>query len=76
MQPRQGGRDVATRAAPEELSRRRRARPDDGVQVLRARLLGPEEVLAAEDERGLCVREVRGGVEGVRLLPGLEGVAP
>ena len=70
------GADVAPRAAPEELGGRRGARPDGVVEVLGAGLLGPEEVLAAENELRLVGGQVRGGVERVRVLPGLEGVAP
>ena len=59
--------DVAARTAPEELGGRRRARPGDGIEVLRAGLLDPEEVLAAEDELLLRIGEVRDGVEDVGL---------
>ena len=76
MQARQRRADVAPGPGPEELGGRRGARPDDVVEVLGAGLLRPEEVLAAEDERGLVRGEVRGGVEAVGELPGLEGVAP
>ena len=76
MQAGQRRRHVSTGSAPEELCGGSRAGPDDGVEVLRAGLLGPEEVLAAEDELGLGGCEVGGGVEGVGELPGLEGVAP
>ena len=70
------GADVAARASPEELGGRGGAGPDGVVEVLGAGLLGPEEVLAAEDELGLGRGQVRDGVERVRVLPGLEGVAP
>ena len=76
MQARQRHADVAPGPSPEELGGRRGARPDDVVEVLGAGLLCPEEVLAAEDERGFVGGEVRGRVEAVGELPGLEGVAP
>ena len=76
MQAGERGADVAARPRPEELRGRGGAGPDDAVEVLGAGLLCPEEVLAAEDERGLVCGEVRGGVEAVGELPGLEGVAP
>lgn len=68
--------DIAPRPAPEQFRRRCRAGPDGRVEVLGAGLLGPEQVLAAENKFGLVVRQVRGRVEGVGPLPGLEGVAP
>ena len=67
METRKSVGDIAARAAPEELSGRRGAGPGDGVEVLRARLLDPEEVLAAEDELLLRIGEVRDGVEDVGL---------
>ena len=70
------GADVAAGPGPEELGGRRGARPDGVVEVLGAGLLGPEQVLAAEDELRLVRGQVRGGVERVRQLPGLERVAP
>ena len=65
VQARQRRADVAPGPGPEELGRRRSARPDDVVKVLGAGLLRPEEVLAAEDERGFVSGEVRGRVEAV-----------
>jgi hypothetical protein len=68
VQPRQRRPDVALRARrPEHLCGRRRARPDDRVEVLRARLLRPEELLAAEDELRLGGGQVCERVEGVGL---------
>lgn len=48
VETRQRSGDVPAWAAPEELSRRRGARPGDGVEVLRTRLLRPEKVLTWE----------------------------
>ena len=76
MQTWERSADVAPRPSPEELCGRRGARPDGVVEVRRARLLCPEQVLPAEDELRLVGGEVRGGVEAVGELPGLEGVAP
>lgn len=70
------GGHVPAGPAPEDLRGGRRARPDDRVQVLRARLLRPEVVLPAEDEVVLVGRQVRERVERVGVLPRLEGVAP
>ena len=70
METRKSVGDIAARAAPEELGGRRSARPGDGVEVLRAGLLDPEEVLAAEDERGFVGGEVGEGIEVVGLKCG------
>ena len=59
--------DVTACTTPEELGRRRGARPGDRVEVLWARLLDPEEVLATEDELLLRIGEVRDGIEDVGL---------
>lgn len=76
VQAREGGGDVPARAAPEDLRRRRSARPDNRVEVLRARLLCPEALLSAEHEVVLVGGQVREWVERVCVLPRLEGVAP
>lgn len=76
MQPRQRTSHIAPRATPEQLRRRRRARPDRRIERTRAGLFSPEELLAAEDERGFGGGHVRGGVECVGVLPGFERVAP
>ena len=76
VQARESRRDVPARPAPEDLRRGRCARPDDRVEVLRARLLGPQVVLPAEDQVVLVGRQVREWVERVGVLPRLEGVAP
>lgn len=76
VQARERGGDVPARSTPEDLCGRRRARPDDWVEVLRARLLRPEVVLPAEDEIVLVGRQIRERVERVGVLPRLEGVAP
>lgn len=55
------------RARPEDLRARRGAGPHDRVEVRGGGLFGPEEVLAAEDERLLVRGYVRKGVEGVGL---------
>lgn len=76
VQAREGRGDVPAGPAPEDLCGRRRAGPDNRVEVLRARLLGPEVLLSAEHEAVLVARQVRKGVERVGMLPRLEGVAP
>jgi len=63
-------------SGPEHLSRSSSTRPCDGVKVLRPRLLGPEELLTAEDEVSLVRSDALERVEGVGVLPSLEGVAP
>ena len=67
MQAWQRSTDITTRAGPEHLSGRSCAWPRDRVEVLRARLLGPEQVLSAEHEGCLRGGEVREWVEGVCL---------
>ena len=57
--------DVAPRPGPEELCGRRGARPDGVVEVRRARLLCPEQVLPPEDELRFVRGKVRDGVERV-----------
>ena len=67
MQAWQRSTDITTRACPEHLSGRSCAWPRDWVEVLRAGLLGPEQVLSAEHEGCLRGGEVRERVEGVCL---------
>ena len=76
VQAREGGGNVPAGPAPEDLRRRRRAGPDDRVEVLRARLLCPEALLSAKHEVVLVGGQVREWVERVCVLPCLEGVAP
>ena len=57
VQARESRGDVATRPGPEDFGGRSGARPDDRVEVLRARLLRPEGLLACRGQRGRDARE-------------------
>jgi hypothetical protein len=59
----------AAGARPEYLCRCRGARPDDRVEILWARLFGPEELLPTQHEFRLRGGQVREWVEGVGLQP-------
>ncbi len=67
MQARERLARVAPWPGPEDLSRRRRARPDNRIKVLRTGLLGPEQLLTPKDEVCLRLGDVGLGVERVRL---------
>ena len=53
--------DVAPRPSPEELCGRRGARPDDRVEVLRARLLRPQKLLSCASSQTPASCRRRGG---------------
>ncbi len=76
MQTGERSADVSARPRPEELRGRSGARPNGVIEVRRAGLLCPKEVLAPKDKLRLVSGQVRDGIEGVRELPALEGIAP
>ena len=55
-------------SGPEHLGGRGGAGPYDRIEVLWSRLLGPQEMLSAENELGLCGAQVFYGVECVCLV--------
>lgn len=61
---------VTSWPTPEDLSRCRCPRPSDGLQIRWPGLLGPEQLLPAEDELLLILRDIGQGVEGVCLREG------
>lgn len=62
-----GGSVGESSTGPEDLGDGGGSGPDDGVEVLRAGLLSPEEGLTTEDEVGLGSGDVCEGVEDVGL---------
>lgn len=55
------------RASPEHLGGGRRARPHDGIEVLRRALLGPQELLACYDT-SVLTQFIRSGERTVVLF--------
>jgi hypothetical protein len=67
VQPRQSSLDVSPGSTPKHFSRSSGTGPDNGIDIIRGRLFGPQELLATEDEITLGFSHVGVGIERVSL---------